>query len=236
MLVLDSGNCFPSSRGSPSESDDDLGMLIVRAMNAMGYDALALGSMDVAALPIMQARFEEADFSILSANVQTAGGLLDIQPYLLREVGGHTVAIVGVTDERIGQQGFLEVGLSLEVESAVEAVRRTVQEAKGQADVIVVLSNLGRQANETLAREVPGIDVIIGAYGGQQIANEVAGPEGPVVLRASGTRGEHLGMLTLRFDGEGHVIDYKGRQVALTPDYADDPDIASMVGQLTAGP
>jgi 2',3'-cyclic-nucleotide 2'-phosphodiesterase (5'-nucleotidase family) len=210
-------------------------MLIVRAMNAMGYDALALGPMDVAPLPLMQARFQEADFAILSANVGTEGVLPNVQPYLIEEIGGHTVAIIGATNERIGQQGFQESGLSLSVESAVVAVRRAVQEVTKQANVVVVLSNLGGRANETLAQEIPGIDAIIGAFGGRQ-NKEVAGPEGLVVLRAAGTRGEWLGVLTPRFDDGGRVAAFDAWQVALTPDYADDPDIARMIRELTAGP
>ena len=201
----------------------------------MGYDALALGPMDVAPLPLMQARFQEADFAILSANVGTEGVLPNVQPHLIVEMDGHTVAIVGATNERIGQQGFQESGLSLSVESAVVAVRRAVQEVREQADVIIVLSNLNRETNETLAREIPGIAAIIGSSGGRR-GDEIAGPDGLVVLRAAGTRGEYLGLLRLRFDDDRHVIDFESRQLALTPDYADDPAIARMIRELTAGP
>lgn len=204
-------------------------------MNAMGYDAMALGTTDVASLPVMQARFQEADFPILSANVETGGVLLNVQPYLIEETDGHVVAIVGATNEEIGQHEFQEVGLSLEVESAVEAVRRTVQEVKEQADVVVVLSNLDWQTNQALAQEVPGIDAIVGASGGRQ-ADEVVGPDGLVVLRAVGVRGEYLGVLTLNFDGGGRVAAYDVRHVTLTPDYVDDPEIARMIQEWRASP
>jgi len=232
--VLDSGNCFLASRGSPSVSDDELGTLIVRAMNGMGYDAMALGEMDLASLPVMQARFREADFPILSANVDTAGELPNVRPYLLEEIGGHTVAIIGATNDRIGQVSQ-DWGSPLAVGNAIEAVQRTVQEVKEQANIVVVLSNLDRETNQTLAREAPGIDAIIGASGGQQ-SDEVTGPEGLVVLQAAGTRGEYLGVLTLNLDDGGRVAAFDARQMALTPNYADDPYVASLIQELKAGP
>ncbi|HDQ72269.1 MAG TPA: bifunctional metallophosphatase/5'-nucleotidase [Chloroflexi bacterium] len=227
---MDSGNCFPTLLAA----DDDSGKLIVRAMNAMGYDALALGTTEVAALPVMRARFQEVDFPVLSANVGIRGALPNVQPYLIVEMDGHTIAIVGATDERIDQLGD-QVGLPMEVESAVEAVQRTLQEVEERADIVVVLSNLDWQVNETLAQEVPGIDVIIGASR-RRLNEAVTGPEGLVVLQAAGTRGEYLGVLTLGFDGAGRVAAFDARHVALTPNYDDDPEIARMIRERGTGP
>jgi len=232
VILLDSGDSLFATGAIETANDDGQGALLTRAMTAMGYDAMALGAQDLAPAPIAQARFQEAGFPILSTNVAAAGILTNVRPYLLQEVEGRTpgvltrIAIVGATNEATMEQRAQALGMSLEVGDAVEAIRRTVEEVQKQADVIIVLGNLSQETNELLVHEVPGIDAIIGVYGSWQIhPTAVQGPEGQVVLHASGTLGEYLGVLTLYFDTQGRVVSFEGSGVALTPDYGDDPDI-----------
>ena len=70
---------------------------------AMGYEAMALGGRDLdAPLATVRARFKEAGFPFLAASVQPSGAqddgaLPNVQPYLLRRMGRHTIAVVGAS-------------------------------------------------------------------------------------------------------------------------------------------
>lgn len=229
MLVLDSGNSLFALKPT-NTSDPSQGALPVAAMNAMQYDALALGERDLAAEPaVVQQRFQEASFGILSANVGPAGPLPNVRPYLLRSLEGHNVALIGVTTPAAAAR-IKTLGLALTVEDAAASVRRALDEIGGRAEVIIVLSNLDQQANEALAREVPGLDAIIGVAGGRQMdPKTIEGPAGRVVLHASYVQGEYLGFLTLGLDAQGQVVQFSGRAVPLDPGYADDPEVAALM-------
>ena len=209
---------------------------IVEAMNAMGYDAMALGGLDLdAPLSTVQARFEEAQFPILSANVEDKDALPNLQPYLLRQVGGHTVAIVGATPGRAGRR-FEVLGLDLPYDP-LEGVRRAVEEVQQSADVVLVLSSLESSEIEALVQTVPGIDAIIGVYkGGQRNPVSVPGVETQAVLHASGMLGEYLGVLTLHLDAQGQVTGFEGRSVALTDAYTDDPEMLQLMREHAVTP
>jgi 2',3'-cyclic-nucleotide 2'-phosphodiesterase (5'-nucleotidase family) len=243
VLLLDSGDSLFKRSEAAASTDSKQGALPIEAMNAMGYDAMALGVMDLAPVSVVQARFQEADFPILSTNADLAGALPRlseqklVQPYLLRQMDGHTVAIIGATSE-VARQRAQALGIALTVEDPVDAVRRTVEEVRDRADIIILLANLDQQINVLLAREVAGIDVIIGSYKSGQIRPAtVEGPEGTVVLHASGVQGEYLGVLSLHFDAAGHIGSFEGFAEPLTLDkYADDPDIVRLIHQYATRP
>lgn len=232
MLVLDSGDTLFGQ----AVSNQSQGQVQVRAMNAMGYNAMALGAQDLGTdVSVLSERLQEASFPILSANVGPAG-VLPTQPYVLLQAQGHTIAIVGATSAR-AQQGAETLGVSLGVEKPFDAVERTVQEVRGQADVVIILSNLGVNNNRTIAESVPGIDVIIGTHDSAQIQPQlVEGPDGPVILHAAGLRGQTLGALTLNFDAQGRVLSHSGEVILLDQQYGDDPEIVQLLREYGVGP
>ena len=158
-----------------------------------------------------------------------------MQPYVLREVGGHRVAIVGATSETAGQR--LETFGLDRPEDVLAAVGQAVKEAQRRADVVVVLSNLEQSEVEALAQMVPGIDAIIGVYRGGQLGPvALPGVEGEVVFQASGTRGEYLGVLTLHLDAQGKVVSFEGRPLALSDAYTDDPEMLQLFREYATEP
>jgi 2',3'-cyclic-nucleotide 2'-phosphodiesterase (5'-nucleotidase family) len=236
VLLLDSGESLFRGGYSVESDDPKQGATIVAAMNALGYDALALGERDLAApLSTVQARFEEAQFPILSVNVEGKDALPNVQAYLLRQIGGHTVAIVGATSETAG--GQLEaLGLD-RPQDVLAAVGQAVQEARRRADIVVVLSNLEQSEVEALAQTVPGIDAIVGVYRGGQLGPvALPGAEGQVAFQASGRQGEYLGVLTLHLDAQGQVTSFEGRPLALTDAYADDPEMLQLMREYAREP
>ena len=234
ILLLDSGESLFRGGSSAESTNPKQGALIVAAMNALGYDALALGRRDLEApLSTIQDRFKEAGFPILSANVEGKDALPNVQPYLLSQIGGHTVAIVGATSETTGPR-LEALGLD-RPQDVLAAVGQAVQEARKQADVVVVLSNLERTQVEALAQAVPGIDAIVGVYrGGQRTAVALPGVEGEVAFQASGRQGEYVGVLTLHLDAQGQVTGFEGHFLALTDAYADDPEMIQLIRQYAS--
>lgn len=207
-----------------------MGALMVEAMGLMGYDAMGLGVRDLEApWTTVQARFGEADFPILSANVTPGRMLPNVEPFVLRKVGGHTVAIVGVTPPAAGKR-LTELHLPPMSPDPISAVKRAVKRASRRADVVVLLSTLKQSSVEALVQEIPGIDAVIGQDRPTSLKPvTVPGVEGEVVLHAAGNRGEYLGLLTLNLDADGEVTGFEGSAIALTDRYVDDPEMVELI-------
>jgi 2',3'-cyclic-nucleotide 2'-phosphodiesterase (5'-nucleotidase family) len=230
LLLLDSGDSIFGHPGWIIKENSQKGTLLIHGMNAMDYDAMALGTMDLAPVSVATARFEELDFPILSANARPGRALPNLQAYLLRKVEGHTIAIIGVTAP-VAEESAQAYATGLTMEDPVAAIQRTVKKVRARAGVIILLGNLDPEMNIALAQEVPGIDAIIGVYkSGDRRVSSIDGPEGTVVLQASGTQGEHLGVLSLRLDAAGKVVSFSGQALALTANrYPDDPEMSSLL-------
>lgn len=233
VLLLDAGDVLFGNAALKQNQDS----LQIAAMNALGYDAMALGAVDLGAkASVLTERFQEANFPILSSNVGPAG-VLPMQPYILLEIEGHTVAIVGATALR-ARDAASTLGVELAVEDGPTAVGRIVEEIHDQADVIIILSNLTINTNTKMAQTVPGIDVVIGTRDGGTPTNVqlVEGSEGKVVLHAAGRQGQYLGVLNLHFDAQGRVEAYEGKGLLLTDAYADDPDMVALLKEYGVNP
>jgi len=102
---------------------------------------------------------------LVSANiVSDSAGVRAPHPFVVREMSSEQkngrakklrVAFVGLTEtEPVPPPG-------LKFTDAVEAARRTLPEARRNADLVIALAKVSTEQAARIAREVPGIDVII---------------------------------------------------------------------------
>ena len=196
-------------------------------MNAMGYDAMAIGGRDAAGGPdLLQARLAEAKFAVLSANL-TLGGKLVAKPYTIIKRGGVTVAVLGLTTPRVGP---LPAGLA--VSDPVQAAQQYVPKLRQQADIVVILGALGPDLEQKLVAQVPGFDFLIGG-GVSDPSPTMVDAHGPAVVHV-GTLGEYLGVTTLALNANHRPISYSFQALALDPSFADDPEVANLLRRYGA--
>lgn len=221
ILVVDAGNALLGTDMSLQSE----GRVMVEAMNAMNYDAMAVGRLDLAlGLDVFQARHAEADFPVLSANLTTTDGKLIFDPYTIVERQGLRIGIIGITDPNLSDVAPI-VGV-VEALDPTEAVQQYVGELQSQVDVILVLSNLGLEYDKALAEAVPGIDIIVG--GGSRTLMENPDQVGDTLIVQQGYLGEWVGKLSIAYDAAGKVTASREEMVALTADIADDADMAAL--------
>lgn len=223
VLVLDAGDTlFGQMLALQSE-----GRVIVEAMNAMGYDAMAVGQMDLAkGVDTLQARAKEARFAILSCNLVDAQSQQPIfQPYTILERGGVRFGVIGVTEpEALQAPGVREAAQVLD---PVGAVKKYLAEIKGQSDVLIVLSHLGVERDRALAQAIPEIALIIGGRSRKLMpAPDIVGN---TVITQMGYDGEWLGRLDVTLDAQGRVHDPQSTVIELGPDVADDARLKALV-------
>jgi 2',3'-cyclic-nucleotide 2'-phosphodiesterase (5'-nucleotidase family) len=229
LLLLDAGDSLFGDRFLGQQTQGKGG---VEAMNLLGYDAMALGGGDMRlGLDTLRQRMAEAEFPFLSANVVLSGTeTLFTEPYIIKEMGDHRVAIIGLTEPGAADaaQG------AVTVLNPIETVRRYVAEVSAQASIIIVLSHLGVEEDMKLAKEVEGIDLIVSGTGqvllGQAIQNETTGT---LIVQAEvpspGHAGRTVGVAGLQIDSRGEVTSHQWTAVFLTPDFADDPEMRALL-------
>jgi 2',3'-cyclic-nucleotide 2'-phosphodiesterase (5'-nucleotidase family) len=166
---------------------------IVAAMNAMRYDAVALGNHEFNyGLGTLTRALSEARFPVLAANARRPDGSRAWPAWVMVERGGVRVAVVGATNpgamvwDRDHLVGRLDVGdIVPAVGAAVDSVR------SAGADVVIVVAHAGLDGASSydtaatgrpsenpiarLAREVSGIDLIVFGHSHREVADTVIG-------------------------------------------------------------
>jgi 5'-nucleotidase/UDP-sugar diphosphatase len=227
-LALDAGNSLAYD-ADPAKATQ--GKTSVEAMNLIGYHAAALGQLDLALGPeALRQRIGEAKFPFLSANAYDAAtGERFARAYMVKEVAGRKVAIVGMT--AVGEAE------SFAVKDPAETLRALMPELRAAADIIVVLSNAGEEADGRLAEAHPEVDLIVaGGAGRVSSVENVASSFTPRLqadVSSPGHAGRQVGVAELQFDPGGRLTRRAWKGVTLTPDIADDPALAAWAA--TAG-
>jgi len=148
-LLLNSGNV--------GEIPAEAAMLAAEVVDELGYDAYTPQAIQLAtgiagtkkALP-------------LSVNALDANGYLVAQPYQIYDFNGFKVGVVGLVAPKPIQ------GVSFTSDVVLDNAQYAVDLAKGYADYLVVLSDLGDKGpitSEMVAQNIDGIDLIVDGNG-----------------------------------------------------------------------
>ena len=166
---------------------------VIDAMNAAGYDAMAIGNHEFNyGLPVLERALAGARFAVLAANAYTPEGRPAYRRWVMIERQGVRVAVVGATTpgSMIWDRAHLRGRLL--IRDIVPDVRSAVVEARAAgADVVVAVLHSGldepssydtvstglpgENVSARVAREVPGIDLIVYGHSHREMADTVIG-------------------------------------------------------------
>jgi len=225
------------------------GLADVIAMNRAGYDFATLGNHEFEDSPAQLRRLiAGARFDFLCANVaDSATGRPLTKRFEVRQVGAARVGVFGLVPTSAGQKPAAKDGLA--VKDAFTVAPAVVAQLRGpeKADIVVLISHLGVDNDRRLAREVPGIDVIVGGHSHTRLPQgETVGWSGELrpdevngtVLVQSGQRGGELGRLDLLLEknaaGQWRVGRYQASLIPVTSETPDEPAVAAVLDSLWA--
>jgi len=236
VLLVDAGNSLAVTPGTSKEPPADNGKTSVEILNRLQYDAVSIGSKDlgVGRDELVKRIGEAKTFTFLSANLQDLStGKLLAKPYIIKKIGGHNVAIIGLTASV--PTGSTEFSLV----PPVDAVRDYVKKVQSQADIIILLSDAGMDTNQSIAEQVPGISIIISG-GDEPIGDPRQTATGTLIVQADqsiqGEAGRSIGVLKAQFDPMGHLTQHNWQSTLLDSSIADDPDMAAWAASLPKQP
>lgn len=224
----------------------------VKIMNAIGYDAMALGNHEFDnGLEVLESFAKGVNFPVLSANTD-----FGTQEVLATAVPGSTILEVG--GEKIGVIGLVtadtpEITINFANKDAITwsddyagAVNREVARLKEDGvNKIILTTHIGLGNDIAVAGKVTDVDLIVGGHSHTAISSiykeggdtkypiKVDDAEGnPVYIVQAGDRDRYVGKLDLRFDQDGKVIRARGDLILLSSFITPDPEVQALVEGL----
>ena len=198
VILLDGGDllqgnplAYVAARGSRDRANP-----IVAAMNAMHYDAVAIGNHEYNyGVPYLDSAVRQASFPFLSANTYriNPAGSRAYRPWTIIERAGVRIGIVGATTPGVAVWDAENIRGRLRFGDIVPSVRDAVREARDAgADVVLVTVHSGLNEPSSydtvttgvpsenvaarIASEVPGVDFVIYGHSHKEVRGMEIGP------------------------------------------------------------
>lgn len=239
FLLLSGGDVntgVPESDFSEAEPD-------FLAMQAIGYDAMVVGNHDLDhGLSLLLKQASWVKFPLLAANLKSAktkAGLFQGSTIIKKK--DLSFGVIGITTEELKNLILPSHSKDLIVKDAINSARLEMAALKKQgAQVFIALSHMGVRESgvslhrftpsddQTLAKEIPDLDLVVGGHSHTFLKNGLK--EGKTLIVQAGYRGDFLGKVRLVFDKEkGEVTQAQAELVAVDPQEGEDPNITKLV-------
>lgn len=239
------------------------GQAIVDVVNLFKPDAFAPGNWEFVYgterfLELFAGPAPRAPWNSIAANVYYTAdkypgkaGQRVLPPYLIKEVGGVKVGLLGLTTDRGPQvvgsgvtKGFrflknqrkpneAQSELDREVVAMIDELRKV-----HKVDLLVMLSEMGLANNVRLAETYPGIDVVLSSDMHEETAkavvvtNKINGAK--TILAEEGQDGTMLGSLRIEVKNKA-VKTWKWIPVRVDSSIAEDPAVKAKVEEVRRG-
>src|SRR5215204_912165 len=245
VVLLDAGDLlqgnsltYVAARVSPAEGPHP----VMAAMNAMRYDAAAVGNHEFNyGVPFLERIASQAQFPLLAANTKRPDGSRPFRAWTIVDRGGVRVGIVGATTpgsmvwDRDNLRGRIVVG------GIVPAVREAVAAARAAgAQLIVVTMHSGLSEPATydtvatglpsdnvaarVAHEVPGVDLIAYGHSHKEMADTTI--NGVLLMQARNwVQSVAIANLRLVRDGGAWRVVSKSSRLVRTAGHAESPAV-----------
>lgn len=240
VIYLDSGNML-----GPTEINDyDRGELAIRLMERLKPDAVLVGPGEFAYGDAVFARRKlETSFPFVSTNLFLGESRRPFaKPYIVREVDGLRIAVIGLTDRKIEKiVGSRELG-EFRVMLPFIAMTRIQKDIKdANYDCVVVLCQMNRPDTVEFTQLFPFVDMVISSGYYESFLNE-AGENvfdllgGRIVVTVP-SNGYYLGRIEMQFEREGRkteISHIRYSTLPAGPEVKPDEEISRIIADQVA--
>ncbi|MGY3767104.1 5'-nucleotidase C-terminal domain-containing protein [Vagococcus vulneris] len=244
-LLVDAGDAM---QGLPI-SNLTKGMDMVKAMNAVGYDAMTLGNHEFDfGLDTALAYKDKLNFPIVSANVFYKDGTRPFNSYTIveKDVNGHnkSFALIGLTTPETSVKTHPKNVEKIMFKKPAPVAIETIKEIGDKADYFVFMTHLGVDEttleDETstylakqLAAAYPEKQIVI-ADGHSHTALPNGQKEGNVLIGQTGNHLNNVGMMTVAGEGKNTVKEAKLHPFSELKSLTPDPKVEAIVQEAKA--
>ncbi|WP_134681669.1 bifunctional metallophosphatase/5'-nucleotidase [Paracoccus ravus] len=244
VIVLDAGDQYQGSLFYTTYKGRDT----VEFMNAIGFDAMAVGNHEFDDGPTgLQILADGARFPVISGNLdlsQSPELRGKVGDKLILEIGGQKIGIVSAL--AMDTPETASPGDKVIFQDDLESVRADVAElTEAGVSKIIALTHEGYRRDQEIVAAVEGLDALIGGHS-HTLLGGMEGAEGPyptlvkdpggkdVPIATAYAYGKYLGHLTLTFDEDGQVTKAEGQPILLDSSIPENEAIAARVKEMAA--
>jgi len=234
VLMFDSGDVF---MGTPYFSLMK-GQADLEFMNSLSYDAMCFGNHEFdnyeKTPQYLNDFVAKAGFPIVCSNVdfsEVPALRGKTAPYLIIERNGQKFGLIGLLTEDTSE--ISDPGKNIALGYHITAARQAVSQLQGKGiNKIIALTHIGWDYDTELARQVSGIDLILGGHSHTlpDVYPTVIGEKEPTLVVQAEAYGKYLGRLDLAFDGRGVIVKQSGSLMTIK-DAPEDPAYAAMLAK-----
>ena len=236
-IYIDSGDYF----SGPYVSTLTKGKAVINSMNLLGLDAACIGNHEFDhGWDNMLEQMQEATFPILNGNIFFEGTnqLVWNNPYLVIEKGGLKIGLIGLH----GKFAFYDtinfkMTKGIEARNEEEYLRKYIAELDPITDLIILSIHQGMPGRQSslgkvdverslrkdimLAKNVPGVDVIISGHAHQGTPKALLS-NGTIIVSTNAYTTE-LGKLKIKYDTDKkQIISHSNKLITVFDDEIED--------------
>lgn len=244
-IFLDAGDEFQGTLFWTLHKDAPAAEIVDR----LGYQALAPGNHEFDDGSATFLRYVRSlKTPVVAANLsfdQGLDGAERIRPWLVTEINGHAVGIVGLDTSETPLVTAHSEGAKFADEKT--SIEKAVKELTAQGvDIIIGLTHAGLENDKKMAQAVAGIDILVGGHSHSLLSNTLPNavgaypiversPEGqPVLVISAGSSGRYLGKLDVVFDAAGVPVRWSGEPITIDDKTLEEMKAPEPDAQLAA--
>jgi len=216
ILLLDTGDVLPLFNPEFTRQTITCNAFIsMKAMDAMRYDVMNVGESDlILGEKFLEEKSRNLKFPLISSNIaRSSMSQPFFKPYIIKTMkNGLKIGIVGILNER-----YVINSRNLEVLPNREMAAKYVQEARRQADLVIVLGHIGMPYSIELANAVSGIDIILSGHWDAETPEPVK--IGNTIIMPSAYHARKIGRLDMEIEDNGGISSYEWQSVPLDEKY-----------------
>ena len=243
VIVLDAGDQFQGSLMYTTYK----GAVEAEFMNAIGFDAMAVGNHEFDDGPEKLAEFVDVvEFPVISGNLDLSQSNLlkdKVQNHIVLEVGGEKIGIISALATDTVETS--SPGPNVIFQDEIESLKADVEALQAEGVTkIIALTHTGLPKDIDIAAAVPGLDAIVGGHSHTYLSSSDPARQGayptwvsqddgtlvPVVQ--AGAYSKYLGHLELTFDDAGNLVYAGGDTIVLDASVEENPEIVARVAEL----
>ncbi|MGF2617568.1 bifunctional metallophosphatase/5'-nucleotidase [Rossellomorea vietnamensis] len=220
-LLLDAGD-FADFKSI--ELQGTRGIAAIELLESAGYDAITIGNNETFnGVETLQYMASSSSIPFISNNLlrKDKSALDGVATSIIVEKNGIRILVTGSSPDL----GEFNDGLGVHISSYKEALLQELHRYEGKYDVSIVLNHVGTFADDDLARELDGIDIIISAHDHQlyPAAKVING----TILNSAGCYGEYVGIIEAEVTTEGVKLIHS--ETLPTKDEQEDEEVISIL-------
>ena len=183
------------------ETEGTNGKVNVAVLNRTGVDVATIGNNEGLTFTksVLAKIYQERNFKIVACNIKDdeTDCLPDwLDEFWIQEISDNLkIGWIGAT---ASYETFYKLQ-GWNIKNPLPIIKEIVEKIKPKVDIIILLSHLGLRSDEIIAREIPGIDVILGAHTHRYYERGIKREDQPLICQV-GIFGEYIGHLTIDYD------------------------------------